>query len=132
MKYAYTAHGNPASVRAPDEPGKYEMRYIMGQSKAVLARAPITLTPVSAKVVVPASASVGSNIKVDWQGPDYKGDYITIVPSGAGDNEYLSYAYTSHGNPASLKAPDKPGNYEVRYILGQSKKVLGRLPIKVK
>ena len=132
LKYAYTAHGNPASVRAPDEPGKYEMRYIMGQSKAVLARAPITLTPVSAKVVVPASASVGSNIKVDWQGPDYKGDYITIVPSGAGDNEYLSYAYTSHGNPASLKAPDKPGNYEVRYILGQSKKVLGRLPIKVK
>ena len=43
--YRYTAHGNPAKILAPVEPGEYELRYSTGQSNATLARAPIRITP---------------------------------------------------------------------------------------
>jgi len=48
INYAYTKDGNPAKLRALDEPGAYELRYIMGQSRATLARAPILVRPAKA------------------------------------------------------------------------------------
>jgi hypothetical protein len=44
-QYEYTARGNPVTVRAPLAAGDYEIRYATGQSNAVLARAPLRLTP---------------------------------------------------------------------------------------
>ncbi len=150
MSCAYTSEGSPATLKAPDKPGKYEVRYIMQRSgvlgiirrsRSVFARANITVTPVSAKVraeqlrpkvKTPASVAAGANFEVAWTGPDNRGDYITIVPAGASDTEYMSCAYTSEGSPAALKAPDKPGQYEVRYILDQSRTALARAPIVVK
>ena len=86
----------------------------------------------SAKVEAPASVATGADFKVIWQGPNYPRDYITIVPAGASDKEYMSYAYTSKGSPATIKAPDKPGEYEVRYILDQSRSALARVSVVVK
>jgi len=131
MSYAYTSKGSPSTLKAPDKPGKYEVRYIMGQSRSVLVRANIAVTPVSARVKAPASVAAGANFKVDWTGPDNRGDYITLVPAGASEGEYMSYAYTSKGSPSNLKAPDKPGKYEVRYILDQSRTALARTNITV-
>jgi len=117
---------------APDKPGDYEIRYILNQSRTVLTKTDIKVTKVGAKVNVPATVKAGAAFKVNWQGPNYSSDYITIVPAGAKDSEYLSYAYTSRGSPASLKAPAKPGKYEVRYILNQSRTALVRTSIIIK
>jgi uncharacterized caspase-like protein len=87
---------------------------------------------VEASLVPPSEVISGSFFKVNWNGPDNTGDYITIVPAGASDTEYMSCAYTSEGSPATLEAPDKPGQYEVRYILDQSRTALARAPIVVK
>ena len=37
------SQGNPATLRAPKQPGTYEVRYILGRGKHLLARAPITI-----------------------------------------------------------------------------------------
>jgi len=132
LNYAYTSKGNPVSITAPDEVGAYEVRYVFGNKKMTLAKSDINVTPVEASLVPPGEVAAGSFFKVNWNGPDNRGDYITLVPAGASDREYMSYAYTSKGSPSTLKAPDKPGKYEVRYILDQSRTALARAPEIVK
>ncbi|MCP4372887.1 MAG: VWA domain-containing protein [Deltaproteobacteria bacterium] len=132
FNYTYTANGSPLKLKAPDKSGDYEIRYILNQSRTVLTKTDIKVAKVSAKVDAPATVKTGSSFKVNWQGPNYKGDYITIVLSGAKDSEYLSYANTTGGNSVTLKAPDKPGKYEVRYILNQSRTAIARTSVIVK
>jgi len=43
--YAYTRRGNPVKIKAPAEPGAYEVRYITGQTDKALASAPLTVVP---------------------------------------------------------------------------------------
>ncbi len=129
FNYTYTSSGSPLKLKASDTPGEYEIRYVLNQSRTVLARTAIKLTEVTAQVNAPATVMAGIKFQVTWQGPNYQSDYITIVPTGAKDGEYLSYSYTSKGSPATLKAPAKTGKYEVRYILNQSRKALARTSI---
>lgn len=131
LSYAYTNRGSPGKITAPDKPGAYEIRYVTGQTRTVLASAKITVTKAEVTLKAPSSAAAGSSFTVDWTGPDNKSDYITIVPPDAEDRKYLSYAYTTRGSPAKIKAPDQAGEYEVRYVTGQSRKVLARTKITV-
>lgn len=41
--YTYTRRGNPVKMNIPDEPGTYELRYVMAHSRTVLARLVITV-----------------------------------------------------------------------------------------
>ncbi len=132
LNYTYTASGSPANLLAPTKPGDYEVRYVLDKTRKPLARTPVKVTSVAARVEAPATVNAGANFKVSWEGPNYSGDYITIVPKGANDSQYLSYAYTTNGAPAALQAPEKPGEYEVRYIVDQSKTVIGRTAVSVK
>ena len=122
--YAYTQNGSPAKVTAPDGLGAYEIRYIIGQSKRTLATREITLGAVGATLEGPSDVAAGSKFEVKWTGPSNKGDYITIVEAGAPEGKYGDYAYTQNGSPAKLTAPDGLGAFELRYILGQSKRIL--------
>jgi Ca-activated chloride channel family protein len=54
-----------------------------------------------------------------------------VVPAGAEEGKYLKYGYTRTGSPLKVQMPDEPGQYELRYVMGQSKRVLARLPIAV-
>ncbi len=129
--YAYTRKGTPAKLLAPSEPGRYEVRYIQAKGTKLLAKASITVNAVSAKVVPPASAKAGEVFQVTWQGPDYQGDYLTVALPGDSPGRYDNYVYTRTGSPASLKAPTKPGEYEVRYILARGVKILAKRALKV-
>ena len=130
-KYVYTRHGSPGKLQIPDQPGVYELRYISAQSQIALARRPITATEVTAKLnalnVVPAKQA----IRLEWQGPDNQGDYLTVVTPDTPDNKHGAYVYTKNGDPAKLKMPEQPGQYELRYVMGQSRSVLARRPVKV-
>ncbi|MHB8789945.1 MAG: VWA domain-containing protein [Desulfobulbaceae bacterium] len=130
--YAYTRSGNPATLTAPSAPGSYEVRYIMAKDTEQLAMAPVTVSPVSAKVTAPESVALGAEFDVQWEGPSNEGDYVTIVKPDADGGEYGSYAYTRDGSPARLQAPEEPGSYEVRYIMDQDKVILGRTTLTVK
>jgi len=130
--YAYPRDGNPIKLTAPADPGTYEVRYILAKGTKILAKAPITITPVSATVKVPASVAAEEEFAVNFEGPNYKGDYVTIVKPDAKASEYLSYYYTKGGSPGKLKAPKEPGTYEVRYIMSKGKRILGRTSVTVK
>jgi len=131
VHYTYTRKGSPLKLRAPSDPGTYEVRYILGQGGKLLAKTTIAIEAVSAKVHPPASATVAAEFEVTWQGPDYKSDYIAIARPDQGPGRYVSYTYTRRGNPLKIKAPKEPGTYEVRYILGQGSKVLDKATITI-
>ncbi|VAW14309.1 von Willebrand factor type A domain protein [hydrothermal vent metagenome] len=132
INYAYTKQGSPAEIEAPDELGVYQLRYVHGPSDKTLATRKITVTAVSASLEAPDEIFAGAEFKVDWTGPNNRRDYITIVAAGADEGDYNDYAYTSNGSPAKIEAPEAPGDYEVRYVLGQSDSTLASLPISVK
>jgi hypothetical protein len=129
--YAYTAKGSPVELRAPDIAGDYEVRYLTAQSYATLATAKVAVTAVNGSVQGPTEAIAGSSIPVNWKGPNNANDYITILPQGAKDGTYGNYAYTARGNPVSLLAPIAPGDYELRYNMGQSHVTLARASIRI-
>ncbi|MGY0798134.1 vWA domain-containing protein [Lysobacter sp. A286] len=131
LNYTRTRSGNPLKLKLPDAPGTYEVRYILNQSRNILARQTIEVTAVEATLEIPATAPAGSTITVNWTGPDYTDDYIAIAEPDADSREELNYTRTRSGNPLKLKLPDAPGTYEVRYILNQSRNILARQTIKV-
>jgi hypothetical protein len=45
LSYYYTKRGSPGTLEAPLEPGAYELRYMTGQSRGILARVAIEVTP---------------------------------------------------------------------------------------
>jgi Ca-activated chloride channel family protein len=130
--YFYTTAASPGTLYAPLDAGAYELRYVAGQDGAAMVRAAITVTAVVASVSAPASADRGASISVTWTGPDGYVDYITIVPVGAAEGAYLSYAYTSAGSPATIVAPDTAGDYEIRYVYGSGSVTLASAPIQIK
>jgi Mg-chelatase subunit ChlD len=130
--YAYPSSGNPLTLDVPTSPGKYEVRYHTGASGyPVLAKAGVEVTDTAATLEAPASVEVAGQVKIKWKGPNHPGDFISIDPAGAGDREYGNYDYPSKGNPIQVQAPDKPGDYLVRYHLAESYRVIGSVPLKV-
>lgn len=130
--YTYTKKGSPLELKALDNPGEYEIRYVDGTSKDILASAPIEVTEVTASLEAPEEIGAGASFEVSWTGPDNDRDYVTVVPEGAAQGKYESYTYTNKGSPLELRASDEPGSYEVRYVMGQSKRILASSPITVK
>ena len=120
ISYKYTREGSPLELMAPDEPGQYELRYFLGAGDAIIGRRPIAIGSVSASITAPASAAAGSKIAVTWQGPNNPRDFITIVKAGTADKQYGPYEYSSKGSPVAMRAPDLAGEYEVRYLTGQT------------
>ncbi len=128
------------------EPGTYDIAVIRpsdglkGEQKAFKV-AENTWKTVTIALTFPVEATVraepsgegvaGVNVKVHWTGPDRRGDYIGIAEKGADKGGYLSYRYTSQGNPVELRLPVEPGDYEIRYMLGRPIRVLASVDIKV-
>ncbi|HZH52469.1 MAG TPA: VWA domain-containing protein [Microvirga sp.] len=131
--YSYTRDGNPTKVRVPGEPGAYELRYVSDASGAVLARAKVTVTPVSAKIEAPAKGVAGSEIAATFDGPNAPEDWVGLAKAGSDVNTYEAgaWAYASNGSPARLRLPAEPGLYEVRYISGLDPRILATKPVEV-
>lgn len=113
--YFYTKAGSPGKLVSPLGPGAYELWYVTGNSRAPQVRQPITVTAYVVTLQAPATVKAGADFQVTWTGPNGPSDYITIVAAGAAAGAYLDYAYTASGNPATITAPAKVGNYEIRY-----------------
>lgn len=129
MSYDETAHGNPVAITLPNEPGDYEMRYVLATPRRVLASTPVKVGVVEASLTVPASGAVSSEVEVSWVGPNYASDWITVVKPDAPVSAYQDYFAADPANH-QLEMPLEPGTYEVRYVL-EGKRVLARAPITV-
>ncbi|SLN37662.1 hypothetical protein ROJ8625_01725 [Roseivivax jejudonensis] len=130
--FRYVRDGSPLILDMPTEAGTYELRYVAaGVGETVLARRPITLTEVSARIEAPETVPAGENIPVAWEGPNYRRDFVSIAGVAAPDGDTLSFVYVGDDSPALLQAPETPGRYELRYHLGADDRVLARRPITV-
>lgn len=113
--YFYTATANPGSLVAPLDAGDYVLWYVTGFDGAAMATRPIRVTPYTITLDAPDAVERSAKFEVTWTGPNGPGDYLTIVPAGSPPGSFTSYAYTSHGSPAILAAPETAGNYEIWY-----------------
>lgn len=117
---------NPASLRAPDKPGAYEVVYHDSATGRIVARVPIEVMPAKATLEAVETITIGSTVEVAWTGPNNPGDFITIVAPTAAKSEYRDYATTDRGSPAQVRVPERAGTYEIRYVTGQENEILAR------
>ncbi|MCO5156362.1 MAG: VWA domain-containing protein [Aquamicrobium sp.] len=119
-------------LRAPAEPGFYEVRLQLNAGDRVLSRTPIEVVDADVTVSAPAQVVVGSAFPVTWQAEGlHPRDYVTIVPAAADDGAYGDYDRMEGDAEGELRAPAEPGLYEVRLQLDAGDRVLARAPVEV-
>lgn len=114
--YVYMRGENPTSLKMPLQAGEYQLRYVLSLGSKILVRRKIIVTPVTATLSPPTPITAGSTFALDWTGPDYRNDHITMAKPGTKASSSETYAYTQHGSPMQLRAPTTPGTYLLRYI----------------
>lgn len=132
LNYHYTKRGSPMSLRAPETPGAYELRYFLGSGDTIIARHSFEVKPAQAVTfTAPAQIAAGAQISIDWQGPNNAQDFITIVEANAKAGAYGRYAYAHKGGPIKLLVPETPGLYEIRYLSGRQYLTLGTATLEI-
>lgn len=129
--YASVRDGDTVRLTAPEAPGSYEIRYLTARGYRTLSRQPIAVAAAGATLAAPDEVRGGEHFPVEWTGVGNDHDYVTIVESTAEPREYGHHAYVRSGNPVRILAPLTPGDYELRYALGVSRKILARRAIRV-
>ncbi len=144
LQYVYTkgAKSGTAILQGPTEPGSYEVRAFFREDESIIRGSlpfavsnDVELKPVSIKLDKTTYAP-GETITITYDGMFGAGnDYLSTAESGAPNTQYINYVYTA-GNKsgsATLKAPDKPGSYEIRAFFREDESELrGHVPFTVK
>jgi len=130
--YRYVDKPGVFKLQAPSAPGDYEIRLLGAQSPyPTLARRPLKVETVAATLDAPGQVAAGAAFAVKWTGPNNERDFVGIGESAPQGQKYLTYVYTRNGSPIQLTAPDKPGDYELRYFLGAGNTIIGTRKITV-
>ncbi|MEO0818655.1 MAG: hypothetical protein AAFX86_15295 [Pseudomonadota bacterium] len=117
-----TERVNPIVLQAPAEPGAYDIRYIAAEgnyrNRRILAKSTLTVRALPTQLSAPSIASAGERIRVSFGGANGDRDYVDIVDAGqTGFSRWWDYAYTRDGSPATMTAPNRSGDYDVRLII---------------
>lgn len=117
--YRYAGSTGAVTLVAPNAAGDYEVRLLgSGSPYPTLARTALRVEAAAAALEAPAEVRAGAKFQVHWSGPANANDYIGIGETGPKAQPYISYARVGGGSPVTLAAPDRPGEYEIRYFLG--------------
>lgn len=74
-------------------------------------------------VLIQSPERVGTNEEflIRWEAAEpAQGDYVVIAKSGAEPDEFESLVNSDEGNELQFEAPGSPGDYEIRFIDGQT------------
>lgn len=117
-------------IRAPLEPGDYELRYVLFEGEEIAASQPIRVIAPHATLTAPARLSVGQLFQVNFTGPRDSSHWIGVIPVGGDGTEYRSWSYLPEtGDSLELNAPDEAGSWELAYVVdGQ---ILARQSLRV-
>lgn len=124
-----TAESAPLDTAA--EPGDYEIRYLLEATGQAIASSPIVLTPPEVTITAPAAVAAGERFEARWSQTVHPRDLVVIVPADAPSDADEVYRRAGRGNAGTLQAPDRPGDYEVRYLLVANGLAIARTPIRV-
>jgi Ca-activated chloride channel family protein len=105
---------------------------VVNESEKVLHSQRIRVVDGKYAISGPAQARVGEVITVRAEGPVSARHWIGFAPAGGDDGEYRDYARpTGPVSEVELTAPEEPGQYELRYVLNDSERVVARQKIRV-
>ncbi|WP_069298990.1 vWA domain-containing protein [Neptunicoccus sediminis] len=126
-------------LKAPDETGLYEIRYVLDQGNKTLASAPLEVVDADAPLddgaglSAPETAAPSEVITVTWTGGGEGADQrIALALKEQPDFSWVSAQKIEAGQSMELKMPDEPGLYEVRYLDVSNRALLGRSVVEVK
>ena len=129
--YRRVESNDSVSLRAPAEPGLYEVRYVLDEGSKTLASTPVEVIEAEQTVSAPATVTFGTDFTVTWGETVHPRDWISIAPVGADVGTYATYRRVEGNDSVSLRAPAEPGLYEVRYVLDEGSKMLASTPVEV-
>ncbi len=126
------------TLKAPTQPGLYEIRYVLNQGGIVQARHNLEVVaadaPMSSGAVlqVPAQASPGQAVTVSWTGgSDSEDQRVALGALDQADFTWIDAKKINEAKRLEFSMPEAPGDYEVRYLDVSQRAVLGRSIIKV-
>ena len=126
-------------LKAPDETGLYEIRYVLDQGNKTLASAPLEVVGADAPLddgaglSAPETAAPSEVITVTWTGGGEGADQrIALALKEQPDFSWVSAQKIEAGQSMELKMSDEPGLYEVRYLDVSNRTLLGRFVVEVK
>lgn len=106
--------GKMRKLRAPAEPGTYELRYYHPELNVILATQAIEVELRPTTIAVPERVGAGAPFRVRWSGPAAASDSIEIAPEAA-SSKLATIGVNKDGRDLTFTAPVAPGRYEVRY-----------------
>lgn len=125
-------------LEAPDQPGLYELRYVLEAGRKTVARVPLEVvsadTPLDDGVdlVAPSKAGKGEVITIKWAGTvDSSDQRMSLARKGQPDFSWISVQPVGEEKTMDLTVPDEAGIYEIRFLDVAGQKLLGREAIEV-
>ena len=126
------------TLTAPGAPGDYTLRYWNGDNSSLLHEQPLKVTAVEVALDPPASAPAGQYVTITWTGPGARYDEIQVwdpaARAGRGQSLANKRVQSDKGydqRQVTIKLPDVPGNYELRYWNGDNQQLLHSQPFRV-
>src|SRR5690606_5428936 len=121
---------SPARLQTPDTPGEYDILYLSGTPPKIIAKSSIRLHKPTVMLSAPNKAAPESTIAVEWSGPAGEADLIVIAPLKSHPMSYSTITYLDlNSSPLEIETPEEPGEYEIRYISGNSGNILQSIPL---
>jgi len=132
-EYFRVGDAGSRDMSAPDQPGLYELRYMLNEGRRVMARHKVEIlaadAPLSsgASLSAPDSAAAGSQIEVGWSVESTSADQrITLARADQAIFTWLSATKVEGEPPLRITLPDEPGSYELRFLDVSNQAVLAR------
>lgn len=117
--------GQPLALRAPAEPGEYELRYVLNGAERVVFSRPIQVTAAQVRIEAPSRVQAGDRVEITAHGPAEQQHWIGFATRGADIGSHLDYKRPNGAvSQLHLGAPATPGEYEIRYVLNESERIV--------
>ncbi len=122
-----------ATIKAPDDAGEYELRYVLKEGAEVIGTQAVTVIPAVGRLIdAPIQVNIDQQFTVGFEGPrNPSGDsWIGFVPKGAGVDAYRTYTSLPEQGSATVTAPSDAGAYDLIYVVAGDR-VLARVTVMV-
>lgn len=136
--YKQVRDSSEHDLRAPDETGLYEVRYMLREGRRVLARQSVEVLAADAQlntggeIAAPDYGATGATIEVSWSVESESADRrITLARGDQAIFTWISAEKITGEPPISLTLPNEPGVYEIRFLDLSNQEVLSRKTIEV-
>ncbi len=116
-------------IGLPDTPGAMELTFHEGLGETlsrIIARVEVEIVAAEALLTAPTEIGTLEEIPVSWTGPANPGDHLSVGRPGSSPTRFASCSLTGRGDPTTLMAPSEEGEWVIRYVTGQSGRILAR------